>query len=104
MKNTYIKILSLFVLVAMATTAFAQEEAEKKDNSGTNPINFTYDYRLYTEWQQFTDNGGSQNRTVMELRAPLCRDLANVFGKEGGVWGEMGSRFQLRIRGILQHR
>jgi len=100
MKKVYMKILSLFVLVAVAATAFAQEEeAPKKDNSGTNPINFTYDYRLYMEMQQLKDNGGSQFRTIMEIRAPLGRDLANVIGKEGGVWGNMGSKFQLRFRG-----
>ena len=68
MKNVYIKILSIFFLIAIAATAFAQEEeapkeeAPKKDNSGTNPINFTYDYRIYFEMQGFKDGGGSQNR------------------------------------------
>ena len=59
MKKINIRILSLFLLVAIAATAFAQEEeapkkeeapkeevAKKKDNSGTNPINFTYDFRI----------------------------------------------------------
>ncbi len=25
------------------------EELKKKDNTGTNPVNFTYDFRLYQE-------------------------------------------------------
>ena len=63
MKNLNIKILSLLLLVAFALPTFAQEEkkaekaeepkkaedAKKKDNTGTNPINFTFDYRLINE-------------------------------------------------------
>ena len=53
MKNfTYLLIT---VLLLAASTTFAQE---KKDKTGTNPVNFTYDYRLITEMQQFKDNGG----------------------------------------------
>jgi len=106
MKKINMRILSLFLLVAIAATAFAQEEeapkeedAKKKDNSGTNPVNFTYDYRLYYEMQQFKDNGGSQNRTIMEFRAPLGRDLANVTGQEAGSLVDLGSRFAVRMRG-----
>jgi hypothetical protein len=100
MKKLNIKILSLILLVAFATTAFAQgEEAKKKDNSGTNPANFTYDYRIYYEMQQFKDDGGSQFRTIMEFRAPFGRDLANVTATEAGALWDLGSRFQVRFRG-----
>jgi len=101
MKTVNMKILSLFLLFAIAATAFAQEEPapKKKDNTGTNPINFTYDYRLYYEMQQFKDDGGSQNRTIMEFRAPLGRDLSNVLGKdESAAMSNWGSRMQLRFR------
>ena len=50
-----------------------------EDNSGTNPINFTFDYRLYTELQYLPDGAGSQIRGIMEFRAPLGRDMAIVF-------------------------
>ena len=114
MKKANMKIITLFLLVAFASTAFAQEgEAPKKDNTGTNPINFTYDYRLYYEMQQFKDDGGSQNRAIMEFRAPLGRDLSNVLGKEESAamynWGNrMRTRHQKlgcgsRIRSLLQH-
>lgn len=116
MNKINMKILSILLFVALAIPAIAQEEkaqeeevlkeivkeaeeVKKKDNSGTNPINFTYDYRIYFETQQFKDNGGSQFRTIMEFRAPLGRDLANVIGKESGGLYNMGSRFQLRMRG-----
>jgi len=99
MKKINKRILSLFLVIAFTATAFAQEEVKKKDNTGTNPINFTYDYRLYNEWQQFKDDGGSQNRTIMELRVPLGRDMANVLGKSEGFLPNLGSRYQLRLRG-----
>ena len=107
------KILPLVLLLCCAQFGFSQEkekevleevvkEAEdlkKKDNSGTNPINFTYDFRLINEMQQFKDNGGSQNRTIMELRAPMGRDLANVTGQEAGSLVDLGSRWAVRMRG-----
>ena len=86
------------ILLALPVAVMAQEDAKKKDNTGTNPINFTYDYRLYTEMQHFTDDAGSQIRGVMEFRAPLGRDMANVLGKEAGLWRDLGSRFALRFR------
>ncbi len=94
------RILGCILVIALVCPAMvvAQDEAKKKDNTGTNPINFTYDYRLYTEMQHFADDGGSQIRGVMELRAPLGRDMANVLGKEAGRWQDLGSRFALRFR------
>lgn len=110
------KILSLIFLFAIAATAFAQEEEaqeeevlkevvkeaedlKKKDNSGTNPINFTYDFRIIQEMQQFKDDGGSQNKSYMEFRAPMGRDLANVTGSEAGTLVDLGSRWAVRLRG-----
>ena len=85
--------------MAIAASAFAQEDAKpKKDNTGTNPINFTYDYRLYYEMQQRKKDGGSLNRTIMEFRAPLGRDLSNVLGQTEGFLPGMGSRMALRFR------
>ena len=91
-----IAYLLIAVLLLATSTTFAQEK--KKDNSGTNPVNFTYDYRLYTEMQQFKDDGGSQIRGIMEFRAALGRDMANVLGKEAGFWRDLGSQFALRFR------
>jgi hypothetical protein len=116
MKKAYMKIMALFVLVAIATTAFAQEEkaqeeevlqeivkeaeeVKKEDNSGTNPVNFTYDFRIVREMQQFKNDGGSQNKSYMEFRAPMGRDIANVAGKEAGALVDMGSRWAVRMRG-----
>ena len=49
--------------------------------------------------QQFKDNGGSQNKLVMEFRAPLGHDLANVTGQEAGSLVNRGSRWTVRMRG-----
>ena len=111
MKNIYLKILSFIFLVAIATTAFAQEEEAakkeeapkeeeaKEDNTGTNPVNFTYDFRIVQEMQQFKDNGGSQNKSYLEFRAPMGRDIANVTGTEAGALVDMGSTWAVRLRG-----
>jgi hypothetical protein len=116
MKKINLRILSLFLFVAITATAFAQEEKaqedevlqelvkekedlKKEDNSGTNPVNFTYDFRLIQEMQQFKNDGGSQNKSYMEFRAPMGRDLANVAGTEAGSLVDLGSRFAVRLRG-----
>jgi hypothetical protein len=81
MKKLNMKIISLFLLVAFAATTFAQEEEEqKKDNTGTNPVNFTYDARFYHEWAALDiDNGdGSLITNYFEFRFPFGRDLASV--------------------------
>jgi len=94
------KIIFLLIAVMLiaASPTFAQEDEKKKDNSGTNPVNFTFDYRLYTELQYLPDGAGSQIRGIMEFRAPLGRDMANVLGEEAGFWRELGSQFALRFR------
>jgi hypothetical protein len=44
----------------------------KADKTGTNPINFTFDARLYNEYQWLnTEGDGNQNITTLEFRAPL---------------------------------
>jgi hypothetical protein len=44
----------------------------KKDQTGTNPLNFTFDARLYNEYQWLNTAGdGGQNITTLEFRAPL---------------------------------
>jgi hypothetical protein len=58
----------------------------KSDKKGTNPINFTYDARLYNEYQWLnTEGDGNQNITTFEFRAPIL----------DGKW-----QFRLRTRGV----
>jgi hypothetical protein len=111
------KILPIVLLLFCVQLGFSQEkekedkealeevieevkDLKKEDNTGTNPVNFTYDFRLYQEMQQFQGNGGSQNKTYIEFRAPMGRDIANVKGQEAGSHVfDMGSRWAVRFRG-----
>jgi hypothetical protein len=86
------------VLLATATTVSAQD-----DNSGTNPVNFTYDFRLITEMQSFSDDAGSLLKHTVEFRAPLGRNIANLMGAESGLFREMGNQFALRFRAYHQN-
>lgn len=53
------------------------KEAFAKDKTGTNPMNFTFDARLYDEYRWLnTDGDGSQNLLTAEFRAPFA----------GGKW------------------
>jgi hypothetical protein len=55
----------------------AYKEALAKDKTGTNPMNFTYDARLYDEYRWLnTDGDGSQNLLTGEFRMPFA----------GGKW------------------
>lgn len=70
-----------------------------QDNSGTNPVNFTYDFRLYTEMAQFDDDAGSSLTNTAEFRLPLGRDIAYLSEEpEDSPFYELGTRWQLRFR------
>ena len=61
------------------------KEEFKADKTGTNPINFQYDFRLYNEYQWLnTDGDGWQNTSTLEFRAPFAN----------GKW-----QFRMRARG-----
>jgi hypothetical protein len=89
----------LLILLIAASPAVAQDE--KKDDTGTNPVNFTYDFRFITEMQYFKDDGGSQIKQTLEWRAPLGSDIKNLGG--GGLFADMGKRFGLRFRAYHQN-
>jgi hypothetical protein len=63
-------------LGVMAFNVQAQEDAKaamKGDKTGTNPINFTHDARLYNEYLWLNTAGdGSQNITTFEFRTPFA--------------------------------
>jgi hypothetical protein len=87
------------------TTEAKPESAKKdKDKTGTNPVNFTYDYRFITEMQNLTNEAGSQLKHTMEFRVPLGRDIANLTGAgAGNPFFDMGNMFSLRFRGYDQN-
>jgi hypothetical protein len=83
-------VFAALLIIGVASTAvLAQDdtkEAMKGDKTGTNPVNFTHDARIYNEFQWLNTSGdGDQNVTTVEFRTPFA----------GGKW-------QLRIRGRYQ--
>lgn len=65
-------IRGIILLSAMSLTVSSPVQAqEKKDNTGTNPISFTYDWRSYVEF--ITPNDGDNSTVVrtIEQRYPL---------------------------------
>ncbi len=72
------------------------EEEKKHDDTGTNPINFTYDARFYME-TMWLDNG-SLIAPTFEFRLPLGADIANLNNKKQGIFNDMGQRMALRLK------
>ena len=99
----FIKCLQIFSIVALVfclTAPSARAEAEtaevptaedvqkkfKKDKTGTNPMNFTFDARLYNEYRWLnTTEDGYQNLTTFEFRAPFASGKWQFRGKARGV-------------------
>ena len=75
MKRTTM-IFSIFLAAALFTPAVPAVHAQddmKGDKTGTNPVNFTYDARIYNEYSWLNTAGdGSQNVTTLEFRAPFA--------------------------------
>jgi hypothetical protein len=87
---------AILISLALPLAAAAQDEEQaaaddiqaqmKQDKTGTNPLNFTFDARLYNEFQWLNTAGdGEQNITTLELRAPFA----------GGKW-----QFRGKVRGV----
>ncbi|MBW2725888.1 MAG: hypothetical protein JRE71_16040 [Deltaproteobacteria bacterium] len=73
----YTVVLALILLVAATSVSIAAEpnEDKAKDSTGTNPINFTNDFRIYMELQGLNagKNSGGQMMTF-EYRKPIGDD------------------------------
>jgi hypothetical protein len=90
---------AIVVSVVLSSAALADE-----DNTGTNPVNFTYDARFITEVAEFEDGGGSLLTNTFEFRWPLGRNVANLTGKgKGSLFYDMGNRLSMRVRARYQH-
>ncbi len=91
-KFTILLLIGLFTF----SVGYAQEE---KDNTGTNPANFTYDARFYFEMAELPNSNGSYLTNVLEFRWPLGRDVAKVAGIENeGLVHDLGKKFGARMR------
>jgi hypothetical protein len=81
-------VAALLIIGPASTNVQAQDDAKtdmKGDKTGTNPINFTHDARLYNEYIWLNTAGdGYQNITTFEYRTPFA----------GGKW-----QFRARVRG-----
>ena len=77
-RNLFIStvLVALLIMGLSSEIVHAQSDkrpsAFKKDKTGTNPLNFTFDARLYNEFQWLnTEGDGDQNITTFEFRAPI---------------------------------
>ena len=67
-----------FILTAVAALTLASangqaQETQKKDNTGTNPTNFSTDFRVYNEYSVLnTEGDGTQNLTTAQIRLPFA--------------------------------
>jgi len=67
-------LLCATLAIGQPDAALAQDESKftsKDDKSGTNPINFQNDVRLYNEYQDL-GNGATGNVTTFEYRTPFA--------------------------------
>lgn len=92
------KELTLLLLIGVFTSTLGYAQ-EKKDNSGTNPANFTYDTRFYSEMARFSDPDGSYLTNILEFRWPLGKDIAKATGVENEhLLNDLGKKFGARMR------
>jgi len=66
-------------------SGFVQAEEAPKDNTGTNPINFTNDFRIYYNYSDLNTSGDGKSHTAtLEYRFPIS-----------DTW-----QFRTRLRGV----
>jgi hypothetical protein len=93
------KSLTILALVGLVTAGLAAPVLAQEDNTGTNPVNFTYDYRLYGEMQSLPMDNSSLIINTIEFRWPFGRDVANLKGVGAdSPYQKMGRKLGMRIR------
>ena len=93
-RHPQLTMLGVACWLVLGGIATAQE-----DNTGTNPVNFTYDFRLFTEMASLPDGDNSLVTNTVEFRWPFGRDVANLKGVgAGNPFYDMGSRWGARFR------
>lgn len=74
MKFKMSKLMQLLTIAMMLLGSLSLRAQEaKKDNTGTNPINFTYDWRTYMETQDLGNGDNSQTVFTIEQRFPVSK-------------------------------
>ena len=93
------KRISLYLLAMAGVLSQNIALAQDKDNSGTNPANFTYDARFYSEMAGLANSNGSYLTNILEFRWPLGKDVAKAAGIENdGLVNDLGKKFGARMR------
>ncbi|WP_289053954.1 hypothetical protein [Carboxylicivirga marina] len=88
-----------FLTIIVVLAANVCHSQEKKDNTGTNPANFTYDTRFYSEMAELPNAAGSYLTNFFEFRWPLGKDLAKASGVENDhMLNNLGKKFGTRMR------
>ena len=65
-------VILLVICLVSSTNVFSEEKSQDKDKTGTNPVNFTRDIRVYNEYTVLNTAGdGTQNLTTAEFRMPF---------------------------------
>jgi len=79
-KNNLTRIVLSLLFTMLSVNTFSSEQVKsplKTDKSGTNPINFQREARIYNEYSWLNTQGdGNQSFTTMEFRTPFA----------GGKW------------------
>jgi hypothetical protein len=72
-KNYPVRAAALLMsMLCVASVPGAVEEGASEDKTGTNPINFSPEFRIYNEFSELnTADDAQQNVTTLEGRAPL---------------------------------
>ena len=70
MKKVALAIMFTSLGMTIASSLAAQESG---DNTGTNPINFTYDWRAYFEMQSLTGGDNSLSIITIEHKIPVSQ-------------------------------
>ena len=72
MKFESVKTSTCLLLAALVSSGVYAQEDQKADKTGTNPINFSHDFRVYHEAIKLeADGDGDQNITTVEFLAPI---------------------------------
>jgi hypothetical protein len=66
-------VLTTAAILMMASASSYAEEKQGNDKTGTNPIDFSRDFRVYNEYSALnTEGDGTQNLTTAEIRLPFA--------------------------------
>jgi hypothetical protein len=77
MKKPIMAILLVCLMLAVSAISLSAQE-KKADNSGTNPVNFTFDFRMWMEVEML-EGDNSFTKTAFEYRAPVSKTVAARF-------------------------